>query len=67
MYISDSAGPKRLTVFGNFNIRGNAIVNMNVWDNAADAVHSENVPDVAIDGIVNMARNSSGKAPFGTC
>lgn len=64
VYISDSAGPKRLTVFGNFNISGNAIVNMNVWDNAADAVHSESVPDVAIDGIVNMARNSSGKSPI---
>ena len=61
--LSDSSGPKRLTVTGDFNIHGNATVNMNVWDNAADAVHSESVPDVAIDGIVNMTRNSSGKSP----
>ena len=61
--LSDSSGPKRLTVTGDFNIHGNATVGMNVWDNAADAVHSESVPDVVVEGIVRMTPSDGGKKP----
>lgn len=61
--LSDAAGPKRLTITGDFNMYGNATISMNVWDNAKDALHSEVNPDVVIGGVVNMSKNSNGISP----
>ena len=59
--LSDSAGPKSLTVTGDFNIHGDAVVNMNVWNNDTTASHSEYSPDVLVQGVVRMTKSESGK------
>ena len=61
--MSDSGCMKYLTVTGDFNIVGESTVGLNVWNEDASAVHSENTPDVAIDGVVRMSASSSGKVP----
>ncbi|OLA83311.1 MAG: hypothetical protein BHW65_09310 [Verrucomicrobia bacterium CAG:312_58_20] len=63
MTMNDSACMKYLTVTGDFNIYGDSIVQMNVWNEDASAVHSENTPDIAIDGVVRMTPSSDGKLP----
>ena len=57
----DSAGPKSLTVTGDFNIHGDAVVKMNVWNNDTTASHSEYSPDVLVQGVVRMTKSESGK------
>ena len=59
--LSDSAGPKSLTVTGDFNIHGDAVVNMNVWNNDTTASHSEYSPDVLVQGVVRMTKSESGQ------
>ena len=61
--MADSACMKYLTVTGDFNIYGNSIVQMNVWNEDASAIHSENMPDIAIGGVVRMTSSSDGKLP----
>ncbi len=61
--MAESACMKYLTVTGDFNIYGNSIVNFNVWNEDASAVHSENMPDIAIDGVVRMTPSSGGDLP----
>ena len=60
--LSDSGGPKSLTITGDFNIYGNSTIYMNVWDNAKDALHSEENPDISIGGVVRMF-SGSGASP----
>ncbi|HIV05060.1 MAG TPA: PEP-CTERM sorting domain-containing protein [Candidatus Merdousia gallistercoris] len=60
--LSDSGGPKTLTINGDFNIYGNSAIYMNVWDNAKDALHSEENPDISIGGVVRMV-SGSGASP----
>lgn len=60
--LSDSGGPKSLTITGDFNIYGNSTIYMNVWDNAKDALHSEENPDISIGGVVRMV-SGSGASP----
>lgn len=60
--LSDSGGPKSLTITGDFNIYGNSAIYMNVWDNAKDALHSEENPDISIGGVVRMV-SGSGASP----
>lgn len=60
--LSDSGGPKSLTIAGDFNIYGNSTIYMNVWDNAKDALHSEENPDISIGGVVRMV-SGSGASP----
>lgn len=60
--LSDSGGPKSLTITGDFNIYGNSTIYMNVWDNAKDARHSEENPDISIGGVVRMF-SGSGASP----
>ncbi len=59
----ESACMKYLTVTGDFNIYGNSVVSFNVWNEDTSVVHSENVPDIAIDGVVRMTPSSDGKLP----
>ena len=61
--MNESACMKYLTVTGDFNIYGNSIVGLNVWNEDASAVHSENIPDIAIGGVVRMTASSDGKLP----
>ena len=61
--MNESACMKYLTVTGDFNIVGESTVSLNVWNEDASAVHSENTPDVAINGVVRMSASSSGKVP----
>ena len=61
--IWDASGLKSLTVTGNFNIHGGSTVNMNVWNDDEMASHSEYIPDVLINGIVNMTKSEGGSAP----
>lgn len=61
--LSDSSGPKSLTITGDFNIHGKSTVNMNVYDNDSSAVHSEASPDLVVGGVVRMTRNGSGATP----
>ncbi len=61
--MSDSGCMKYLTVTGDFNIYGNSIVQMNVWNEDASAVHSENMPDILVQGVVRMTPSSDGKLP----
>ena len=61
--MNESACMKYLTVTGDFNIVGESIVGLNVWNEDATAVHSENMPDIAIDGVVRMTPSSDGKLP----
>lgn len=60
--LADSGGPKSLTITGDFNIYGNSTIYMNVWDNAKDALHSEENPDISIGGVVRMV-SGSGASP----
>ena len=60
--LSDSGGPKSLTITGDFNIYGNSTIYMNVWDNSKDALHSEENPDISIGGVVRMV-SGSGASP----
>lgn len=60
--LADSGGPKSLTITGDFNIYGNSAIYMNVWDNAKDALHSEENPDISIGGVVRMV-SGSGASP----
>lgn len=60
--LSDSGGPKTLTINGDFNIYGNSTIYMNVWDNAKDALHSEENPDISVGGVVRMV-SGSGALP----
>ncbi len=60
--LSDSGGPKSLTITGDFNIYGNSAIYMNVWDNSKDALHSEENPDISIGGVVRMV-SGSGASP----
>lgn len=60
--LSDSGGPKSLTINGDFNIYGNSTIYMNVWDNSKDALHSEENPDISIGGVVRMV-SGSGASP----
>ena len=60
--LADSGGPKSLTIKGDFNIYGNSTIYMNVWDNAKDALHSEENPDISIGGVVRMV-SGSGASP----
>lgn len=60
--LSDSGGPKTLTINGDFNIYGKSTIYMNVWDNAKDALHSEENPDISIGGVVRMV-SGSGDSP----
>lgn len=60
--LADSGGPKSLTITGDFNIYGNSAIYMNVWDNAKDALHSEENPDISIGGVVRMF-SGSGASP----
>lgn len=60
--LSDSGGPKTLTINGDFNIYGKSTIYMNVWDNAKDALHSEENPDISIGGVVRMV-SDSGDSP----
>ena len=60
--LSDSGGPKSLTITGDFNIYGNSTIYMNVWDNSKDALHSEENPDISIGGVVKMV-SGSGASP----
>lgn len=60
--LSDSGGPKSLIIAGNFNIYGKSTIYMNVWDNAKDALHSEENPDISIGGVVRMV-SGSGASP----
>ena len=57
--IGDVAAIKYLTVTGDFNIIGNSIVNLNVYNEDTSAVHSENAPDIVIDGVVRMTPSTS--------
>ena len=59
----ESACMKYLTVTGDFNIYGNSVVSFNVWNEDTSVVHSENMPDIAIDGVVRMTPSSDGKLP----
>ena len=59
----DSGCMKYLTVTGDFNIVGDSIVGFNVWNEDASAIHSENMPDIAINGVVRMSASSGGKLP----
>ena len=61
--VIDSACMKYLTVTGDFNIYGNSVVSFNVWNEDTSVVHSENTPDIAIDGVVRMTPSSDGKLP----
>ena len=61
--MSDSGCMKYLTVTGDFNIYGNSIVGLNVWNEDASAVHSENSPDIVVGGVVRMTASSDGKLP----
>ena len=63
MKVGESSAIKYLTVTGDFNIYGNSIVGLNVWNEDASAVHSENIPDIAIGGVVRMTAFSDGKLP----
>ena len=62
--ISDTTGPKSLTVTGNFNIHGNSTVSMNVYNDDPMAIHSESIPDVLIEGIIYMTKSEGGKTPI---
>ena len=59
----ESACMKYLTVTGDFNIYGNSVVSFNVWNEDTSVAHSENMPDIAIDGVVRMTPSSDGKLP----
>ena len=59
----ESACMKYLTVTGDFNIYGNSVVSFNVWNEDTSVAHSENTPDVAIDGVVRMTPSSDGNLP----
>ena len=61
--MNESACMKYLTVTGDFNIVGESTVGLNVWNEDASAAHSENTPDVAIDGVVRMSASSDGNLP----
>lgn len=62
--ISDTTGPKSLTVTGNFNIHGNSTVSMNVYNDDPMAIHSESIPEVLIEGIIYMTKSEGGKTPI---
>ena len=61
--MSDSGCMKYLTVSGDFNIYGNSIVQMNVWNEDALASHSEYSPDILVQGVVRMTQSDGGKTP----
>ena len=63
VYLSDSAGPRSLTVTGDVNLHGNANLDMNVWNDDPMASHSEYSPDVLIQGVVRMTKSDGGKTP----
>lgn len=61
--MNEDACMKYLTVNGDFNITGNSTVGLNVWNEDTSVVHSENTPDIAIDGVVRMTPSSTGELP----
>ncbi len=61
--MNEDACMKYLTVNGDFNITGNSTVGLNVWNEDTSVVHSENMPDIAIDGVVRMTPSSTGELP----
>lgn len=63
MTMTEDACMKYLTVNGDFNITGNSTVGLNVWNEDTSALHSENTPDIVIDGVVRMTPSSTGELP----
>ena len=61
--MNEDACMKYLTVNGDFNITGNSTVGLNVWNEDTSALHSENTPDIVIDGVVRMTPSSTGELP----
>lgn len=61
--MNEDACMKYLTVNGDFNITGNSTVGLNVWNEDTSALHSENTPDIVIDGVVRMTPSSAGELP----
>lgn len=61
--MQESACMKYLTVTGDFNIYGNSIVGLNVWNEDTSALHFENSPDILVGGVVRMTASSDGKLP----
>ena len=61
--IADTTGPESLTVTGDVNLHGNATLKMNVYSDDPSYVHSENIPDVLIGGVVRMTKSDGGKTP----
>lgn len=57
--MNEDACMKYLTVNGDFNITGNSTVGLNVWNEDTSALHSENTPDIVIDGVVRMTPSST--------
>lgn len=63
MTMTEDACMKYLTVNGDFNITGKSTVGLNVWNEDTSALHSENTPDIVIDGVVRMTPSSAGELP----
>ena len=63
MTMTEDACMKYLTVNGDFNITGKSTVGLNVWNEDTSALHSENTPDIVIDGVVRMTPSSAGDLP----
>lgn len=63
MTMTEDACMKYLTVNGDFNITGKLTVGLNVWNEDTSVLHSENTPDIVIDGVVRMTPSSAGDLP----
>lgn len=63
MTMTEDACMKYLTVNGDFNITGKSTVGLNVWNEDTSVLHSENTPDIVIDGVVRMTPSSAGDLP----
>lgn len=63
MTMTEDACMKYLTVNGDFNITGKSTVGLNVWNEDTSALHSENTPDIVIDGVVRMTPSGAGDLP----
>lgn len=61
--MNEDACMKYLTVNGDFNITGKSTVGLNVWNEDTSVLHSENTPDIVIDGVVRMTPSSAGDLP----
>ena len=63
MTMTEDTCMKYLTVNGDFNITGKLTVGLNVWNEDTSVLHSENTPDIVIDGVVRMTPSSAGDLP----